>query len=168
MAIMANYNQPMIHRYIKPGYAKTQATCQGKVLDAAFTADKGDIVPGSVMSLLGNGRVTLCDGTMEPWGLSDNFCSPATGIDEVRANGQNLIGVWKGGSDSEFFIEAPAYDATAAWADQVAVLDTGKPVYLKSNDKGLLTLEAEVSTATANTICKLVAVEGKTLTVAFI
>ena len=167
MAIMVPANNPMQHRTIKPLYAKTQATNQAMTLDPAFTAASGDILPGSVMSYLGDGVVTLCDGTKAPWGLSDSFCAPSLNIDEVRENGLNLMGVWRGGSDSQFSISAPAYDVTAGWTAQIANLKAGKRVYLMSNSKGLLTLETAPATKTDNTICELLGMEGSTLIVTF-
>lgn len=104
MALMVPANNPLQHRTIKPLYAKTQATNQSMTLDPTFTAASGDILPGCVMSYLGNGVVTLCDGTKAPYGLADSFCAPGMNIDEVRENGLNLMGVWVGGEDSQFAI----------------------------------------------------------------
>lgn len=167
MAIMVPPSNPDQHRTIKPLFAKTQATCQPMTLDSKFTAANGDILPGSVMSCLGDGVVTLCDGTKAPYGLADSFCAPTMGIDEVRVNGDNLMGVWRGGADSQFEIYAPAYDTTAGWTAQIEQLKAGKHVYLKSNDKGLLTLETAPATKTADTICELLGMEGTTLIVTF-
>lgn len=97
MALMVPANNPLQHRTIKPLYAKTQATNQSMTLDPTFTAASGDILPGCVMSYLGNGVVTLCDGTKAPYGLADSFCAPGMNIDEVRENGLNLMGVWDSG-----------------------------------------------------------------------
>lgn len=167
MALMVPASNPMQHRTIKPLYAKTQATAQAMTLDPAFTAASGDILPGSVVSYLGDGVVTLCDGTKAPYGLADSFCAPSMNIDEVRSNGLNLMGVWRGGEDSQFAISAPAYDVTAGWAAEIANLKQGKKVYLKSNDKGRLTLEAAPATKTENTVCELLGMEGTTLIVTF-
>lgn len=167
MAIMVTPGNVDQHRTIKPLFAKTQATCQPMTLDTEFTAASGDIYPGCVMSYLGNGVVTLCDGTKAPYGLADSFCAPTLGIDEVRVNGDNLMGVWRGGADAQFAIYAPAYDTSAGWTAQIANLEAGKHVYLKSTAKGLLTLETDAQTKTANTICELLGMEGATLFVTF-
>lgn len=167
MALMVPANNPLQHRTIKPLYAKTQATNQSMTLDPTFTAASGDILPGCVMSYLGNGVVTLCDGTKAPYGLADSFCAPGMNIDEVRENGLNLMGVWVGGEDSQFAIYPPAYDTAAGWTAEIANLKAGKNVYLKSNAKGLLTLEDTPDTKTANTICELLGMEGSTLIVTF-
>lgn len=167
MAIMVPANNPMQHRTIKPLFAKTQATCQPMTLDPAFTAASGDILPGCVMSYEGDGVVTLCDGTKAPYGLADSFCAPSMNIDEVRENGLNLMGVWRGGADSQFEVYLPAYDATAGWTAEIANMKAGKRVYLKSSAKGLLTLEAAPQTKTENTICELLGMEGSTLIVTF-
>lgn len=167
MALMVPANNPLQHRTIKPLYAKTQATNQSMTLDPTFTAAHGDILPGCVMSYLGNGVVTLCDNAKAPYGLADSFCAPGMNIDEVRENGLNLMGVWVGGEDSQFAIYPPAYNASADWTVQIASLKVGKKVYLMSNDKGLLTPETVPQTKTENTICELLDMEGSTLIVTF-
>lgn len=167
MALMVPANNPLQHRTIKPLYAKTQATNQSMTLDPTFTAASGDILPGCVMSYLGNGVVTLCDGTKVPYGLADSFCAPGMNIDEVRENGLNLMGVWVGGEDSQFAIYPPAYNMAAGWAEHINDLKAGNNVYLKSNDKGLLTPEDTPNAKTANTICELLGMEGSTLIVTF-
>lgn len=167
MALMVPANNPLQHRTIKPLYAKTQATNQSMTLDPTFTAASGDILPGCVMSYLGNGVVTLCNDTKLPYGLADSFCAPGMNIDEVRENGLNLMGVWVGGEDSQFAIYPPAYDMDVGWTVQINSLKAGKKVYLTSNANGLLTLETTPHTKTEKTICELLGMEGSALIVTF-
>lgn len=161
MAIYTDMQHVHQSRTLKPRYARTQATPQAVRLDPAWNASKGDIFPGSVMTRLADGKVTMCDGTTAPAGLCGNWCAPVFGIDEIRkGSGDMDMALWVLGGDAIFAIEAPAFDQTANWNTQKTSLEAGKVVYLKSNDKGLLTPETAPQTATANTVARLIDLEG--------
>ena len=161
MAIYTDIQHVHQSRTMKPRYARTQATPQSVRLDPTFTAASGDIFPGSVLTSLDDGKVTLCNGTKAPAGLCGSWCAPTFGIDEVRKNGEMDMAMWVLGGDSIFAIEAPAFDTEADWAAQVASLKQCKVVYLKSSATGLLTPEAAPQTATENTIARLIGMEGQ-------
>lgn len=113
------------------------------------------------MTRLADGKVTMCNGTTAPAGLCGNWCAPVFGIDEIRkGSGDMDMALWVLGGDAIFAIEAPAFDQTADWSAQKISLEAGKVVYLKSNDKGLLTPETAPQTATANTVARLIDLEG--------
>lgn len=161
MAIYTDMQHVHQSRTLKPRYARTQATPQAVRLDPAWDASKGDIFPGSVMTRLADGKVTMCDGTTAPAGLCGNWCAPVFGIDEIRkGSGDMDMALWVLGGDAIFAIEAPAFDQTADWNAQKTSLEAGKVVYLKSNEKGLLTPETDPQTVTANTIARLIDLEG--------
>lgn len=161
MAIYTDMQHVHQSRTLKPRYARTQATPQAVRLDPAWDASKGDIFPGSVMTRLADGKVTMCNGTTAPAGLCGNWCAPVFGIDEIRkGSGDMDMALWVLGGDAIFAIEAPAFDQTADWNAQKTSLEAGKVVYLKSNDKGLLTPETAPQTATANTVARLIDLEG--------
>lgn len=161
MAIYTDLQHVHQSRTLKPRYARTQATPQAVRLDPEWDAADGDIFPGSVMSRLADGKVTLCDGTKAPAGLSGNWCAPVYGIDEVRKGAGDMdMALWVLGGDAIFAIEKPAFDTGADWNTQKTSLEAGKVVYLKSNSKGLLTPETAPQTATANTVARLVGLEG--------
>lgn len=154
------------NRMLKPRYARTQATPQAVVLDPAFDSKTGDIFPGSVLSRLDGNKVTLCDGTKLPAGLSGSFCAPVYGVDEVRGAGNMDMTMWVLSRDAIFTVAPPAYDTEAAWTGEKTNLDAGKEVYLKSDEKGLLTLEDDAQTKTANTVCRLIGLDGDLLVIA--
>ena len=161
MAIYTDMQHVHQSRTLKPRYARTQATPQAVRLDPAWDASKGDIFPGSVMTRLADGKVTMCNGTTAPAGLCGNWCAPVFGIDEIRkGSGDMDMALWVLGGDAIFAIEAPAFDTTADWNTQKTSLEAGKVVYLKSNSKGRLTPEADPQTATANTVARLIDLEG--------
>lgn len=161
MAIYTDMQHVHRSRTLKPRYARTQATPQAVRLDPAWSASKGDIFPGSVMTRLADGKVTICDGTTAPAGLCGNWCAPVFGIDEIRkGSGDMDMALWVLGGDAIFAIEAPAFDTTANWNAQKVSLEAGKVVYLKSNSKGLLMPEVAPQTATANTVARLIDLEG--------
>ena len=160
MAIYTTMDHVHQSRTMKPRYARTQATPQAVRLDPAYDTASGDIFPGTVMTRLADNKVTRCDGTKAPAGLSGSWCAPAFGIDEVNRGGQRDMAMWVLGGDAIFAISAPAFDAEADWATAKTELDQGKVVYLKSNEAGLLTLETDHATPTANTVARLVGVEG--------
>lgn len=161
MALYTDMTHVHQSRTLKPKYARTQATPQAAVLDPKWDAATADIYPGSVLTMLGGGKVTLCDGTKAPAGLSGNWVAPVFGIDEVRkGSGAWEMALWVLDGSAKFEITAPAFDTTADWATCKTNLAAGKVVYLKSNAKGLLTPEAEPATATANTVARLLDFDG--------
>ncbi len=136
------------NRTLKPRYARTQATPQAVRLDPEFDASKGDVFPGSVLTLKGNGVVTVCDGTTDPAGLCGSWIAPVYGIDEIRGNGGDQdMAMWVLGNDAIFEVHAPAFDASADWAGAMAKVAAGKTVELVSNAKGLLTVPDDTATA---------------------
>lgn len=148
-------------RTLKPRYARVQSTPQAVRLDPAWDAASGDIFPGTVMSRIGDGKVTVCDGVKAPAGLSYNWCAPAYGIDEIRRGGQLDMSMVVMGPDAIWAVYAPAFDVEADFTAAAADLEAGKTVYLKSNARGLLTPEDDRQTQTANTVCRLIGVEGQ-------
>lgn len=162
MAIFTTMQHVHQSRTLKPRYARTQATPQAVRLDPEWDAAKGDIFPGSVLTRLSAGKVTLCDGTTAPAGLSGNWVAPVFGIDEVRnGSGDMDMALWVLDSSAIFAVSAPAFDTKADWAAKIEDLDAGKAVYLKSNDKGLLTIDGNAPTA--NTVARLIGMEGTTV-----
>ena len=155
MAIYTTMAHVHQSRTLKPLYGFAQATPQAVVLDATFTASDGDIFPGTVLTLESGGKVTRCDGTKIPAGLSGNWVAPTYGIDEVRrgATGNFEMSMYVLSPDAKFEIASPAFDTTAAWATAKTELDAGKAVYLKSSTTGLLTLDltGETGSQTDNT-----------------
>ena len=168
MAIYTNMTHVHQSRTIKPVYGFSQATPQAVYLDPAFTASDGDIFPGSVLTRESGGKVTLCNGTKIPAGLSGNWVAPTYGIDEIRGGAGDLeMSMWVLSPDAELEVTAPAFDTTAAWTTAKTELDAGKAVYLRSSTTGLLTLDltgAEGSqtdnTVTVNSIARLLDVES--------
>ena len=161
MAIYTDMQHVFQSRTLKPRYARVQSTPQAVRLDPSWDPTTADIFPGTVMSRLGDGKVTVCDGVKAPAGLSYNWCAPAYGIDEIRRGGQLDMSMVVMGPDAIWAVYAPAFDTEADWAGAAADLEAGKPVYLKANAKGLLTLEDDQNTQTANSVCRLIGVEGQ-------
>jgi len=145
------------NRTAKPLYARTQATPQ-----AAFLAEDWDesvdIYPGSVLTSLGKGIVTLCDASATPAGLSGNFCAPKLGFNEVTNDYGREITLWVMTPAAQLEITAPAFDDAADWAGAEADLEAMKAVFLKSNADGLLTIDGNA--ATPLSVAQLVSVEG--------
>jgi hypothetical protein len=161
MAIYTNMDHLHQSRTLKPRYAYSQATPQAVTLKADYDFTKGDIYPGTVMTRLANNVVTVCDGTNAPAGLSGSWAAPTFGIDEVRGRGGSYdMSLWVMSPDAIMAVSKPAFDTTADWTTAKTELNAGKAVYLKASAKGLLTLEAAHATKTAQTIAKLVDVEG--------
>ena len=160
MAIYTDMNHVFQSRTLKPRYARVQSTPQAVTLDPEYDVTTGDIFPGTVMTRLSDNKVTVCDGTTAPAGMSYNWCAPAFGIDEIRRGGTLDMSMVVMGPDAIWAVYAPAFDTEADWTTAESELAEGKVVYLKPNDKGLLTLEAAHATATAATFCRLIGVEG--------
>ena len=161
MAIYADLNHVFQSRTLKPRYARVQSTPQAVTLDPAYDVAKGDIFPGTVMTRLADNKVTVCDGTTAPAGLSYNWCAPAYGIDEIRRGGSLDMSMVVMGPDAIWAVYSPAFDEGMDLASAKADLEAGKAVYLKADARGRLTLEADRNTQTANTACRLVGVEGQ-------
>lgn len=105
-----------IKRTIRPNYGWTQATPKSCFLDPLWDRSV-DIWPGMVMSRTSGENYTLLGAApMTPAGLCGLFIG-GDGIDEVRDQGINALAVWVLGSDAEFEILAPAFDAAQEWAD---------------------------------------------------
>lgn len=145
------------NRTLKPRYARTQATPQAVQLDPTWDGSK-DIFPGSVLSRKANGKVTLADGKNAPAGLCGNWIAPVFGIDEVRVDGNWDVAMWVLGNDAIFAVEAPAFDIEGITVDKLEEINSGKAVYLKPNENGLLTYDGNEQTA--QTIAQLVGMEG--------
>lgn len=162
MAIFTTMQHVHQSRTLKPRYARTQATPQAVRLDPNWDASTGDIFPGSVLTRLADGKVTLCDGTKAPAGLSGNWVAPVFGIDEVRnGSGDMDMSLWVLDASAIFAVSAPAFDTKANWASTITDLNAGKAVYLKSNAKGLLTIDGNAPSE--NTIARLIGMEGTTV-----
>lgn len=166
MAIYTNIAHMHQSRSLKPRYGYSQATPQAVTLKADYDFTKGDIYPGTVMTRLANNTVTVCGGTTAPAGLSGSWAAPTFGIDEVRGRGGSYdMSLWVLGPDAVMAVTAPAFDSAADWATAKTELVAGKVVYLKANAKGLLTLETAHAVKTAQTVAKLIDVEGSTTTI---
>jgi len=151
-----------VQRTIRPLYAFTQATPYAGFLDPAW--DKSvDIYPGMVMAKLDQEKFTLLSNTThEPFGLSALFLAPVLGIDEVTPSGTNNFTAWRlGGADATFEILAPAFAASATWANPTDGSRTPLRVTLTghADGPGKLTPEAagaNVSTKVAATLISVV------------
>lgn len=169
MAIYTDMNHVHQSRTLKPVYGRTQATPQSVQLDSAWDVTTADIFPGTVLTRLAGGKVTVCDGTKIPAGLSGNWLAPAFGIDEIRINSREDMAMYVLSPDAVFTVSKPAYDTTAPWADAKAALTSGKAVYLKSNTKGLLTVEMDgagtaiATTPSVNSVVRLIDFDGSSV-----
>lgn len=115
-------NLNYMKRTIRPLYANTQATPKACLLDSSMLPPPVDIYPGMVMMRIGQGGTggTPRDGNLvslfaaggNAYGLADFFEAPALGIRQISDSGVNACAVWVLGPDSEFVVNAPAFDAT--------------------------------------------------------
>lgn len=159
MLYVRNIKNVAQKRTLQGLYVTSQATPQGFVLDPNC---EDEILPGTVLcisgasgSAEGDGNVipesmysgpaayvTVCKGADQaPYGLSAHFAAPVFGIDEVREDGTNSIGVWVAGTDGMFRLIKPAFVMTAGEkVTAEADLAAGKNVFMAPDATGTLAI----------------------------
>jgi len=102
---------------LRPNYANTQATPKSVFLDPAWN-NAVDIYPGMALVKQAGQQVTLVGATTDQvYGLAAFYEAPTLGIREITDQGINATAAWVLGPDSEFQVDAPAFDSSLTWTD---------------------------------------------------
>lgn len=150
-------NKAHLQRTFGVLYGWTQMTPKSMFLDAEWDRSV-PIFPGMVAMKTVGEQVTLADDTGDGVGFFGLYIG-GDGIDELEEVGINAVAVWVLGPDAEAYVEAPAFDADLAWAENTDGTATLVHYYTSGENRGKLCL-AGTAGASTNPIARLVKVDG--------